>query len=54
MSEEQRKSFFDRLRTARIEVNLTQTQTSEKLKKYQSYMSKIESERSRLFIEDFI
>ncbi|TGK12946.1 helix-turn-helix domain-containing protein [Leptospira stimsonii] len=54
ISEEQRNSFFNRLRTARIEVNLTQTQVSAKLGKYQSYMSKIESGKKRLFIEDFI
>ncbi|RHX83586.1 helix-turn-helix domain-containing protein [Leptospira stimsonii] len=54
ISEEERKSFFDRLRTARIEVNLTQAQVSERLGKYQSYMSKIESGKKRLFIEDFI
>ncbi|WP_080618375.1 helix-turn-helix domain-containing protein [Leptospira santarosai] len=54
ISEEKRKSFFDRLRTARIEVNLTQAQVSAKLGKYQSYMSKVESGKKRLFIEDFI
>ncbi|WP_082287641.1 helix-turn-helix domain-containing protein [Leptospira noguchii] len=54
ISEEERKSFFDRLRTARIEVKLTQIQVSAKLGKYQSYMSKIESGKKRLFIEDFI
>ncbi|TGK17597.1 helix-turn-helix domain-containing protein [Leptospira stimsonii] len=52
--EEQKKCFFDRLRRARIEVRLTQTQVSVKLGKYQSYMSKIESGKKRLFIEDFI
>ncbi|MCG6170161.1 helix-turn-helix domain-containing protein [Leptospira sanjuanensis] len=54
ISVEQRKSFFERLRAARIETNLTQTQVSAKLGKYQSYMSKIESGKKRLFIEDFI
>ncbi|RHX83591.1 helix-turn-helix domain-containing protein [Leptospira stimsonii] len=52
--EEERKSFFDQLRKARIESHLTQTQVSAKLGKYQSYMSKIESGKKRLFIEDFI
>ncbi|MDI7187260.1 helix-turn-helix transcriptional regulator [Leptospira santarosai] len=54
ISIEERKCFFDRLRTERIEVNLTQAQVSTKLGKYQSYMSKIESGKKRLFIEDFI
>nr|WP_241686922.1 helix-turn-helix transcriptional regulator [Leptospira stimsonii] len=54
ISEEQKKSFFDQLRKARIEVNLTQAQVSAKLGKYQSYTSKIESGKKRLFIEDFI
>ncbi|EMI64095.1 helix-turn-helix domain-containing protein [Leptospira noguchii] len=47
ISEEQKKSFFDRLRKARIESNLTQTQVSVKLGKYQSYMSKIESGKKK-------
>ncbi|ABJ78606.1 Transcriptional regulator, HTH domain [Leptospira borgpetersenii serovar Hardjo-bovis str. L550] len=54
ISDEERKSFFNQLRAARIEVNLTQAQVSERLGKYQSYISKVESGKKRLFIEDFI
>ncbi|MBF3378013.1 helix-turn-helix domain-containing protein [Leptospira borgpetersenii] len=54
ISKEERKSFFNRLKAARIEVNLTQVQVSVKLGKYQSYISKVESGKKRLLIEDFI
>ncbi|MBM9576225.1 helix-turn-helix transcriptional regulator [Leptospira sp. 201903070] len=53
ISKEQQKAFFDRLRTARIEANLTQAQVAKKLGRHQSYISKIESGEHRLLIEDF-
>ncbi|EMK22053.1 DNA-binding helix-turn-helix protein [Leptospira kirschneri serovar Bulgarica str. Nikolaevo] len=54
ISEEEWKSFFSRLITARIEANLTQVQVAKSLGKYQSYISKIESGEKRLFMEDFV
>ncbi|WP_078125391.1 helix-turn-helix domain-containing protein [Leptospira alexanderi] len=53
ISEEEKRAFFDRLRTARIEANLTQAQVAKKLGRHQSYISKIESGEHRLLIEDF-
>ncbi|WP_078124776.1 helix-turn-helix domain-containing protein [Leptospira alexanderi] len=53
ISKEEQKAFFDRLRTARIEANLTQAQVAKKLGRHQSYISKIESGEHRLLIEDF-
>ncbi|MDV6237204.1 helix-turn-helix transcriptional regulator [Leptospira ellisii] len=53
ISEEDQKAFFDRLRTARIEANLTQAQVAKKLGRYQSYISQMESGKRRLLIEDF-
>ncbi|WP_232617237.1 helix-turn-helix domain-containing protein [Leptospira kirschneri] len=53
ISEEEQKAFFDRLRMARIEANLTQTQVAKKLGRYQSYISQMESGKRRLLIEDF-
>ncbi|WP_232420266.1 helix-turn-helix domain-containing protein, partial [Leptospira interrogans] len=53
ISEEEQKAFFDRLRTARIEANLTQAQVAKKLKRHQSYISQMESGQRRLLIEDF-
>ncbi|EMI71667.1 DNA-binding helix-turn-helix protein [Leptospira noguchii str. Cascata] len=54
ISEEEWKSFFNRLTTARIEANLTQAQVAKSLGKYQSYISKIESGEKKLFMEDFV
>ncbi|EMO61045.1 DNA-binding helix-turn-helix protein [Leptospira borgpetersenii serovar Pomona str. 200901868] len=54
ISDEERKSFFNQLRAARIDANLTQAQVANKLERHQSYISKIESGKKRLFIEDFI
>ncbi|WP_165783651.1 helix-turn-helix domain-containing protein [Leptospira adleri] len=53
ISKEEQKAFFDRLRTARIEANLTQTQVAKKLGRHQSYISQMESGKRRLLIEDF-
>ncbi|WP_241548334.1 helix-turn-helix domain-containing protein [Leptospira yasudae] len=53
ISKEEQKAFFDRLRTARIEANLTQTQVAKKLGRHQSYISQMESGQRRLLIEDF-
>ncbi|WP_061249762.1 helix-turn-helix domain-containing protein [Leptospira alstonii] len=53
ISKEERKAFFDRLKAARMEANLTQAQVAKKLKRHQSYISKIESGEHRLLIEDF-
>lgn len=53
ISREEQKAFFDRLRTARLEANLTQTQVAKKLGRHQSYISQMESGKRRLLIEDF-
>ncbi|WP_061250342.1 helix-turn-helix domain-containing protein [Leptospira alstonii] len=53
ISKEEQKAFFDRLRTARIEANLTQAQVAKKLGRHQSYISQMESGERRLLIEDF-
>ncbi|WP_244247540.1 helix-turn-helix domain-containing protein [Leptospira yasudae] len=53
ISKEEQKAFFDRLRTARIEANLTQAQVAKKLGRHQSYISQMESGQRRLLIEDF-
>ncbi|WP_240631129.1 helix-turn-helix domain-containing protein [Leptospira kmetyi] len=53
ISKEEQKAFFDRLRTARIEANLTQAQVAKKLRRHQSYISQMESGQRRLLIEDF-
>ncbi|MBM9500284.1 helix-turn-helix transcriptional regulator [Leptospira sp. 201903071] len=53
ISKEEQNAFFDRLRTARIEANLTQAQVAKKLGKHQSYISQMESGQRRLLIEDF-
>ncbi|AYR08328.1 helix-turn-helix transcriptional regulator [Leptospira borgpetersenii serovar Hardjo-bovis] len=37
-----------------MEANLTQVQVANLLERHQSYISKIESGKKRLFIEDFI
>ncbi|WP_167882540.1 helix-turn-helix domain-containing protein [Leptospira kmetyi] len=53
ISKEEQKAFFDRLRTARIEANLTQAQVAKQLGRHQSYISQMESGQRRLLIEDF-
>ncbi|WP_082286177.1 helix-turn-helix domain-containing protein [Leptospira interrogans serovar Szwajizak] len=53
ISKEEQRAFFDRLRTARIEANLTQAQVAKKLGRHQSYISQMESGKRRLLIEDF-
>ena len=48
------KRFLDKLRTARVESGFTQVEISKKIKKPQSYISKIETGERRIDISELI
>ncbi|MEI1310227.1 helix-turn-helix transcriptional regulator [Leptospira venezuelensis] len=54
ISEEERKAFYHQLKVARIEANLTQAQVAKMLKRSRSQVSKIESGKCRLYIDEFL
>ncbi|PJZ64090.1 transcriptional regulator [Leptospira wolffii] len=54
ISEEEKKAFYRQLKVARIEANLTQAQVAKILKKSRSQVSKIESGKCRLYMDEFL
>jgi len=48
------KKIVEKLRRAREEASLTQTQTAEKIKKPQSYISKIERGERRIDVAELV
>lgn len=54
ISEEEKKAFYHQLKVARIKANLTQAQVGKMIKKSRSQISKIESGKCRLYMDEFI
>ncbi|WP_341867505.1 helix-turn-helix transcriptional regulator [Leptospira dzoumogneensis] len=54
ISEEEKKAFYHQLKVARIEANLTQAQVAKMIKRSRSQVSKIESGKSRLYMDEFL
>ncbi|WP_244283334.1 helix-turn-helix transcriptional regulator [Leptospira neocaledonica] len=53
ISEEEKKAFYHQLKAARMEANLTQAQVGKMIKKSRSQVSKIESGKCRLYMDEF-
>ncbi|TGK59197.1 helix-turn-helix domain-containing protein [Leptospira wolffii] len=54
ISEEEKKAFYHQLKVARIEANLTQAQVGKMIKRSRSQVSKIESGKCRLYMDEFL
>ncbi|RHX84255.1 XRE family transcriptional regulator [Leptospira stimsonii] len=54
ISENERKAFYHQLKVARIEANLTQAQVAKMIKRSRSQVSKIESGKCRLYMDEFL
>ncbi|WP_080634571.1 helix-turn-helix transcriptional regulator [Leptospira weilii] len=54
ISEEEKKAFYHQLKIARIEANLTQAQVAKMIKRSRSQISKIESGKCRLYMDEFL
>ncbi|TGN17500.1 XRE family transcriptional regulator [Leptospira idonii] len=54
ISEEEKKAFYQQLKVARKEANLTQAQVGKIIKKSRSQISKIESGKCRLYMDEFL
>ncbi|WP_246052833.1 helix-turn-helix transcriptional regulator [Leptospira semungkisensis] len=54
ISDEEKKAFYHQLKVARIEANLTQTQVGKMIKRSRSQVSKIESGKCRLYMDEFL
>ncbi|PKA16421.1 helix-turn-helix transcriptional regulator [Leptospira haakeii] len=53
ISEEEKNAFYQQLKVARIEANLTQSQVAKIIKRSRSQISKIESGKCRLYMDEF-
>ncbi|WP_246839021.1 helix-turn-helix transcriptional regulator [Leptospira wolffii] len=53
VSDEEKKAFYHQLKVARIEANLTQSQVAKIIQKSRSQISKIESGKCRLYMDEF-
>lgn len=54
ISDEEKKAFYHQLKIARMEANLTQAQVGRMIKKSRSQISKIESGKCRLYMDEFL
>lgn len=54
ISEKEKKAFYYQLKVARIEANLTQAQVAKMIKRSRSQVSKIESGKCRLYMDEFL
>ncbi|TGL80123.1 helix-turn-helix transcriptional regulator [Leptospira yasudae] len=54
ISDEEKKAFYHQLKVARMEANLTQAQVGKMIKKSRSQVSKIESGKCRLYMDEFL
>ncbi|PJZ64114.1 transcriptional regulator [Leptospira wolffii] len=54
ISDEEKKAFYHQLKVARIEANFTQAQVGKMINRSRSQISKIESGKCRLYMDEFL